>query len=205
MQQRTPLFVRRLMVTAALSVAVLAVPAAQAHQSTNAAQPASAVGALGDAVVVNLVAKITTIDLGNGTVDLKGLKGKTVTIAVDPTIADIKKLKVGDEVHMQYRGALLMSADKVDPKDTHSRVTAQEISPASGGVVVKTTGVQIVATIEKIDPVTREVTLSGAKRIVTVKASPDVQLDTFKVGDNIMATYVAATAVDVTRNGQLVK
>ncbi|WP_321792683.1 hypothetical protein [Caballeronia sp. J97] len=205
MQQRTSRFVQLTLAAAAASVALLAASAAQAQQAANATQASSATPAVGDAVVVNMVAKITKIDLHDGVVDLKGPKGHTVAVGIDPTVADIKKLKVGDEVHMQYRGALLLSADKVDPKNTHSRVTAEQIAPASDGVVVRTAGVQVVATIQKIDPVTREVTLSGAKRIVTLKASPDVALDKFKVGDNVMATYVSATAIDVTRNGQIVK
>ncbi|MFM0326001.1 hypothetical protein [Caballeronia glebae] len=205
MQHRTSRFVRLITATAAASVALLAIPAAQAQQSPASAQPSSAVQAVGDAVVVNMVAKISKIDLQKATVEMKGQNGKTATIVVDPTIADISKLKVGDEVHMQYRAELLMSADKVDPKDTHTRVRADQVSPASGGVVVKTTGVQIVATIQKIDLATREVTLSGPNRIATLKASPDVQLDKLKVGDNVMATYVAATAIEVTRNGKVVK
>ncbi len=80
------------------------------------AQPASAVQAVGDGVAMNLVARITQVFLDTNSVEVKGPKGNLVVIDVDPTIADVKKLKVGDEVHMSYRGAVLMSADKVDPK-----------------------------------------------------------------------------------------
>ncbi len=44
-------------------------------------------------------------------------------------------------MHVAYRGALLMSADKVDPNGVESLTTAEQTHPASNGVVVKMKGV----------------------------------------------------------------
>jgi hypothetical protein len=211
MQQRTSGFGRILTATAAASALVFAMSAAHAQTAASAAPgapatlPASAVQAVGDGVAVNAVAKITKVFPESNSVEVKGPKGNLVVIDVDPTIADVKKLKAGDEVHVSYRGAVLMSADKVDPKGVESRMTAQQTTPASGGVVVKTAGVQVVAVIQKIDAKSREVTLAGPKHVVTMHVQPDIQLDKFKVGDSVLATYLGATAIDVTRNGQIVK
>jgi Cu/Ag efflux protein CusF len=204
MQQRTSRFARVLSATAIAGAMLFAVTA-EAAQPAQSAQSASAVQAVGDSVAINITGKITRIFADTNSAEVKGPKGNLVVIDVDPNIADVKKLKVGDEVHVAYRGALLMSADKVDPKGAEARMTAQSTLPASGGVVVKTAGVQVVAVIQKIDAKTREVTLAGPKRVVTMQVQPDVQLDKFKVGDSVLATYVGATAIDVTRNGQIVK
>ncbi|WP_277184315.1 hypothetical protein [Caballeronia sp. BR00000012568055] len=199
MQQRTSRFARVLSATAIAGAMLFAV-SAEATQ-----QPASAVQAVGEGVAVNMTGKITHIFTESNSVEVTGPKGNAVVIDIDPNIADVKKLKVGDEVHMAYRGALLMSADKVDPKGAEARVTSESTAPASGGVVVKTSGVQVVAVIQKIDAKTREVTLAGPKRVVTMQVQKDIPLDNFKVGDSVLATYVGASAIDVTRNGQIVK
>jgi Cu/Ag efflux protein CusF len=205
MQQQ---FSRFLTATAIASAVLFATSAAQAETAASAPSAASAAStpqAVGDAAAINLTAKITKVFPDSNSVELKGPKGKTVVINVDPNIADVKKLKAGDDVHVSYRAAVLMSADKVDPKGGESRMTTEQTLPASDGVVVKTAGVQIVAVIQKIDAKTREVTLAGPKRVITMQVQPDIQLDKFKVGDSVMATYLGATAIDVTRNGQIVK
>lgn len=205
MQQRISRFARIISATATAGAALMFLSAAQAQQPAQPASDPGAVQGVGEAVKLNITATVTKIFADTNSVEVKGPKGNVVVIDVDPTVADVKKLKVGDEVHVAYRGALLMSADKVDPKGVQSRVSEQETMPASGGVVVKTSGVQVVAVIQKIDTKTREVTLSAPKRTVTMHVQPDIQLDKFKVGDSVMATYLAATAIDVTRNGQIVK
>lgn len=205
MQQRISQLARIVSATATAGAALIFLPAAQAQQPAHAVSELSAVQGVGEAARVNMNVTVTKTFADTNSVEVKGPNGNEVVIDVDPTIADVKKLKVGDEVHVAYRGALLMSADKVDPKGVQSRVTAQGTMPAAGGVVVKTVGVQIVAVIQKIDAKTREVTLAGPKRTVTMHVQHDIQLDKFKVGDSVMATYLSASAIDVTRNGQIVK
>ncbi|SAL44483.1 hypothetical protein AWB71_02365 [Caballeronia peredens] len=205
MQQRISRLVRIISATATAGVALASLSVAQAQPPASPAQGASAIAGVGEALAVNVTAKVTNVFADTNSVEVKGPEGRTVVVAVDPAIADVKKLKVGDDVHMAYRSAVLISADKVDSKGLKSNLTAQETTPASGGVVVRKTGVQVVAVVEKIDAATREVTLSGPKHTVTLKVQDDIPLDKFKVGDSVMATYLAATAVDVTRNGQLVK
>ncbi len=179
----------------------LAIPAAHADTQPQSAS-ANAIGAEG---AINLSAKITQIYPETNSVAVKGPKGHTVVFDVDPATADVHKLKVGDEVDVAYRAALLMAADKADPKGARARATAETTAPASNGVVVKTRTVQIVATIQALDVKTREATLAGPRQTVTMAVSPDVDLSKFKVGDSIAATYAAAMAISVTRNGAVVK
>jgi Cu/Ag efflux protein CusF len=167
--------------------------------------PASAVNAIGGENAVNLTAKITKIFPDTNSIAVQGPKGHTVVIDVDPATANVHKLKVGDDVSVAYREALLMSADKVDPKGARGRVSAEATLPASNGVVVKTRTVQVVATIQALDIKTREVALAGPEYTASMTVSPDVDLGKLKVGDSIAATYASAMAISVTRNGAVVK
>jgi hypothetical protein len=185
----------------AATAVFLAMPAVHAQTP----QPASAVQAVGAEDAINLTAKITKIYTDTNSVAVKGPKGNTVVFDVDPATADVHKLKVGDEVKVAYRAAVLMSADKADPKGVRGRVAAETTSPASNGVVVKTRTVQVVATIQALDMATREATLAGPRHTVTMTVAPDVDLTKFKVGDSILATYTGAMAISVTRNGAIVK
>jgi Cu/Ag efflux protein CusF len=200
MQKYTSRF-RFLAATATLGALLLSAPGA--HALTE--QPASAIDAVGAESVVSVKAEVVAVHAESNSVTLKGPKGNVVVVDVDPSTADFKKLKAGDEVDIAYHGALLMSADPVDPKGVRSRETAEYVSPASNGAVVKARTVQIVATIRKLDLKTREVTLAGPKHTVSMTVSPDIDLSKLKVGDNIAATYVGAMAVTVKRNGEVLR
>lgn len=57
-------------------------------------------------------ALVTAIDRDNHKVSLKGPKGKTVTINVDPAVNDLKNIKVGDSVHARITKAIAISVEK---------------------------------------------------------------------------------------------
>jgi Cu/Ag efflux protein CusF len=162
---------------------------------------ASAPGAVGAAALVEVTAHVTHIDPNTNSVTLRGPRGDETVVDVAPEIGDVKKLKVGDEVHIAYKGALLLSADKVDAKGIRSRVENEATIPASGGGTAQVKSVQVVATVQKIDRKNRVVTLRGPRRSVMLQVAPDVPLEKLKVGDSIKADYEAAAAVQVTRNG----
>lgn len=186
------------------SVVILGMPAAQAEAS-HSMQAASAVNAVGDEATANLTAKIVKVYPESNSIAVKGPKGETVVVNVDPATADVKHLKAGDEVNLAYHGELIMALDKDDPKGARGRVEAEYVSPASNGVVTRAKTVQVVATIVNLNPQTREVTLAGPKRTVSMNVSQDVDMTRFKVGDSVIATYAAATAISVSRNGEIVK
>jgi Cu/Ag efflux protein CusF len=187
----------RILATAAACVA-LAAPVIDARAQDN---PASATNAVGTAAVADVTAHIVHIDADNNEVTIRGPRGNSMIVDVDPDVGDVKKLKVGDEVHISYKGALLLSADKVDSKGIRSRVESQSTTPTQGGASTQTRHVEVVATVQKIDRKKRLVTLRGPQRTVVLEVSPDVPLDKLKVGDSIRANYASATAVQITRNG----
>jgi Cu/Ag efflux protein CusF len=66
--------------------------------------------------------------------------------------------------------------------------------------------VKVNATITKIDPVTREVTLRGPQgREVPVTLGPEVKnFSQLKVGDNVTAEYVEALTLELKKGGKAV-
>ncbi|ACC72811.1 hypothetical protein PPMP20_33920 [Paraburkholderia phymatum] len=184
--------------TIAVSCAALAAPVLDASAQDN---PVSSPDAVGTAAVAEVTAHITHIDADNNEVTIRGPRGNSMIVDVDPDVGDVKKLKVGDEVHISYKGALLLSADKVDAKGVRSRVESQSTTPAQGGASTQVRHVEVVATVQKIDRKKREVTLRGPKHTVVLEVAPDVPLEKIKVGDSIRADYASATAVHITRNG----
>ncbi|HEX7907843.1 MAG TPA: hypothetical protein VF534_07105 [Paraburkholderia sp.] len=172
-----------------------------ASAQTAAAATASSPGAVGAAALVEVTAHVTHIDASTNSVTLRGPRGDSMVVDVAPEVGDVKKLKIGDEVHIAYKGALLLSADKVDAKGIRSRVENQATIPASGGGSAQVRSVQVVATVQKIDRKNRVVTLRGPRHTVKLAVAPEVPLEKLKVGDSIRADYQSATAVQVTRDG----
>ncbi len=183
-----------------LAVVVLALPLSTV--TAFAQDAASAPNGVLTGAVIEGSAKVVHIDPAANAVTLRGASGKTVVVDVDPSVGDVKKLKVGDQVNLAYKEALLLRADKVDSKGVRSRVDTTATVPASGGVTATAQSVQVVATVQKIDRKNRIVTLRGPRHTVALKAPDDVPLDKLKVGDSVRADYVAATALQVTRDGQ---
>ncbi|WP_321955703.1 hypothetical protein [Paraburkholderia bannensis] len=193
-----------LRVSAMLTALAISVPLYAQTASAPDAAASAPVGVL-QTGEVQTVAKVVSVDPATNSATLRGPQGKQVTVAVDPAVGDVSKLAPGDQVNIVYKEALLLRADKVDTKGIRARVETTAEVPASGGVVATARSVQVVATVQKIDRKHRKVTLRGPTRTVVVGVPQDVPLEKLKVGDNIRADYVGATAVEVTRNGARVE
>ncbi len=95
MQHHSSRFHRLILTAAAASVALLALSAAHAQASPSASAPhAASVVGVGDEASLNISAKITRIMADTNSVEVKGPKGNLVVIDVNPSIADVSKLKV---------------------------------------------------------------------------------------------------------------
>jgi hypothetical protein len=85
---------------------------------------------------------------------------------------------------------------------TTTCVWAQE--PGKPAVTSRFT--QVEATVQAIDPTTREVTLLGPKGPVSFKASPDVKnLDKVHVGDKVKISYYQGIATQMAKGGKNIK
>jgi hypothetical protein len=187
---------------ACVAALLLTHPAASRAQHDRTPAPASAPGAQ---MVAWLTSRIVNVDTQMNRITVQGSRGETVVIEVDPGVADIRLLKVGDEVHVEYKGALLLSAEKVAAKGVRSRVEEESATPISHGMAVKLRNVDVIATVQSLDRKNRQVVLRGPSRSMLLQIAPDVPLENIAVGDSVHATYRAETAVLITRDGKPIR
>ncbi|MDR6374424.1 hypothetical protein [Paraburkholderia caledonica] len=191
------------MLNLAFATAILLSHPLAAHaQVTRGTASASAVGA--DAMA-RLTSRIINVDVQTSRITVQGARGETVVVEVDPEVADVRLLKVGDEVHVEYSGALLLSAEKVETKGVRSRVEEETATPISHGMSVKLRNVDIVATVQRLDRKNRQIVLRGPTRSMLLQIAPDVPLEKIAVGDSVHAKYHAETAILITRDGKPIR
>ncbi|CAB3785577.1 hypothetical protein [Paraburkholderia fynbosensis] len=183
---------------------VLALLLATAYPAM-AQEPASVPQAVGAAALVHVQARVVAIDAESNSVALRGPRGNVEIVDVNPELADVKKLHVGDIVDIAYKKAVLIGVDKVATSGIRQRIDTQLAQPASGGVVTSARRVEVVATVQKIDRKRHSVTLRGPTRTETLDVAPDVSLAGVKVGDSVRAVFVAAIAASVSRDGAELK
>lgn len=186
---------------AALSACLVMAPAVFAQAPASDATPQ----AVGAAALVHVQARVVEIDADSNSVALQGPRGNVAVLDVNPAIADVKKLHIGDVVNIAYQKAVLIGVDRLAPNGIRQRTETEIAQPASGGVVASARRVEIVATVQTIDRKHRTVTLRGPTRTETLDVAPDVALDKIKVGDSVRAVFVTAVAASVARNGADVK
>jgi Cu/Ag efflux protein CusF len=186
-----------------VALAILLATACPAVAQEAASGPAPQV--VGAAALLRVQARVVEIDPASNSVTLRGPRGNLAVIDVNPAVADVKKLRVGDIVSIAYQKAVLIGVDKLATSGIRSRLDTQLAQPASGGVVASARRVEVVATVQKVDRKRRTVTLRGPTRTETLDVAPDISLDDIKVGNSVRAVFVAAAAASVSRDGEEVK
>lgn len=147
---------------------------------------------------------IEAIDKEQGTVTLKGPKGRTVTLE----IRDRQKLdavKVGDPVVAVYMDAVAFEVRKagtatpgVTTRET--RVSSKPGETPAGAIRRE---ISITATITAIDNKAQTVTITGPQGgTETIKAKDPRNLDAIKVGDLVDITYAQALAVSLDKSAK---
>lgn len=180
---------------AALTVVIVA--ASPAFAQTSASEPAPQ--AVGAAALVHIQARVVEIDAASNSVTLQGPQGNVAVLDVNPDVADVKKLHVGEIVNIAYQKAVLIGVDKLATSGIRQRIDTELAQPASGGVVASARRVEVVATVQRIDRKRRTITLRGPTRTETLDVAPQVALDRIKVGDSVRAVFVTAVAASVAR------
>ncbi|MGF6602502.1 Cu/Ag efflux protein CusF [Paraburkholderia sp. GAS448] len=169
------------------------------------ANPEQGQQVIGAAALAHVQARVIGIEPDSNSVTLRGPRGNVAVIEVNPEVADVKKLQIGDVVDIAYKNAILIGVDKVATSGIRERIDTETAMPASGGVVATARRVEVLATVQKIDRKHRQVTLRGPTRTEVLDVAPDVSLDNLKVGDSVRAVFVAAAAAQVSRDGADVK
>jgi hypothetical protein len=155
--------------------------------------------ALGKAEVIHAQVQVVAIYPATNSVTLRGPHGHLADVDVNPQLADVRTLRVGDTLNVAYQQALLLQIDKVTTKGVRERIETTAAIPASGGYASSAHRVQIVATVLKIDRKSRMVTLRGPKHQQVLRAAAGIPLNELKVGDSVRAEFVSAAAVEVVR------
>jgi Cu/Ag efflux protein CusF len=189
-------------VTTILSLSAIA---ALAGTATAQDQPLakSAQQVLGEAPPIHIQAHIVGIDAASRTVTLRGPHGDA-TVLVNKEVANFDQLRVGDRVDVDYKNALLVSAEKVKggAKGERQRIDTTTYQPTSGPKGVTgydaTRQIEVIATVESINAKQRTITLRGPWRTETFDLTPDIEAEKLKKGDTIHAVFTSATAVQVT-------
>jgi len=157
--------------------------------------------ATGAPALRHIQARVAGVDPVHNSVTLRDPRGEMAVIEVNPDVADITKLEVGDRVNIAYRSAILIHLDKVASSGIRARVETEVVQPASGGVVTSTRTVEVSATVLEVDRKHRQVTLRGPIQTEVFDVAPDISLGNLKVGDSVRAVFVGAVAVSVAREG----
>jgi len=184
-----------------LLVSVLIAAPVMAQTAASSAGP----DGVGAAATAETKARVVGIDTASNSVALQGESGKVVNVAVNPDIADVGKLKLGDTVNIRYENALLVRATKVKSDGIRERIDETAAVPEANGSTASARRVQVIATVQKVDQKHRTITIRGPYKTDTLHVGPDVSLKDIKAGDNVRAEFVEATAVLVTRDGAPVK
>ncbi len=166
---------------------------------TGAVVAGSAPGKAGVAQTVKITATITAIDKAARDVTLKGPKGNELTVTAGPEVKNFDKLKVGDQVDMQYVESLTLELKKggglLVARTDKSGVAGAKPGEKPAGVAGRQ--VTIVADVIGLDPAKQVVTLKGPQRTVDLRVDDAEQFKRISKGDQVEATFTQALAIAV--------
>ncbi len=182
-----------------VGIAILAAIAWPAVAQTGGAMAGSAPGKVGMAQTVKLTATITAIDATTRDVTLKGPQGNEVVVTAGPDVKNFAKMKVGDQVDVQYVEAVTLELKKgggqVVARTEQNAAKGAKAGEQPAGIVGRQ--VTIVADVVDLDPVKQTVTLRGPKRTVTLPVKDPEQFKRIAKGDQVEATFTQALAMAV--------
>ena len=186
-------------VAAAFAVASVLCVTAPATAQTGGAVVGTAPGKAAIAQTVKVSATITDIDKATRDVTLKGPQGNLMTVTAGPDVKNFDKLKVGDQVDLQYVEALTLELKKgggmVVGRTEKADAVGAKKGESPGGAVGRQ--VTIVADVVAVDPAKQTVTLKGPKQTVDLRIPDPEQFKRIAKGDQIEAKYTQALAVAV--------
>ncbi len=178
----------------AFSSLLFAAPFASGSAIAEEEMPAVAVSEIGATI-----ATVEEINLETREVKLRDPDGTVRTIYAGESIKDLDQVKRGDVVLSEFYQGFAMA---LAPKGSGIEMRRDEVDSGQaddGGkpaaVVTKTT--DVIAVVKKVDAKNRTVTVQGAENTLVLKASDDVDLENVKVGQEVLATYIAAYAFAV--------
>jgi len=184
-----------------------AVLAARAAVSLHAQQPPPGAvvktrepGKVSLTEAVRVSAAVVGIDKAARTIDLKGPKGRLVTLAVGDEVRNFDQIQLGDQVVVRYVRALSLELKKsgsaiMEQSEKSDAVRAPAgARPGAAGA----RQVTVLANVVAVNKKTKTITLKGPKgNQVDLVVEDPKQLALVKKGDQVEAVYTEAVAISV--------
>ena len=185
--------------SAAIALSVLAVPALAQQAPTGAVVTANEPGKVAVAETVKASATVSAIDKATRKVSLKAASGKTFEVVAGPEVKNFDQVKVGDQLVVQYVQALTMEVKKgggLRESTQSSDSTKNKPGQKPGGAVASE--VTVTADVLAVDPKASTITVKGPNgHVVDLKVKNPEHFKVVKVGDQIQAVYVEALAIAI--------
>lgn len=190
----------RLLLAACTALALNIAHAQQAPAPKVVEAKAVAPGKAAAAQAVEVRAVVVGIDKAGRTVDLKGPKGRVVTLAVSEEARNFDQVQLGDHVVVRYMRALSLELKKTGSAVRESSETSDAVraKPGERPGVAAGRQVQVMANVVAVNAKTRTVTLKGPKgNLVDLVLEDPKQVARIKKGDQVEAVYTEAIALSV--------
>ena len=149
---------------------------------------------------VRVSAAVVAIDKVGRTVDLKGPKGRVVTLAVSNEVRNFDQVQVGDQVVVRYVRALSLELKKTGSAvmEKSEKSDAARAPAGARPGVAGARQVTVLANVVAVNKKTKTITLKGPKgNQVDLVVEDPKQLALVKKGDQVEAVYTEAVAISV--------
>ncbi len=151
---------------------------------------------------LTLSAEVTSINLSNREVTLKGPQGNEVTVAAGPEVKRLAEVKVGDFVRVDYVIAADAEVRPPTPEEAEHPLVIMDAAGRAPNESAPAAGVarrfKVVTTIEALSRVDQTVTVKGplGNYLTAHVAHPD-RLTKVHIGDTVVLIYTEALAVSL--------
>jgi hypothetical protein len=190
----------RILVAACAAVALNIAHAQQAPAPKAVEAKAVAPGKAAAAQAVEVRAVVVGIDKAGRTVDLKGPKGRVVTLAVSDEVKNFDQVQLGDNLVVRYMRALTLELKKTGSQvmERSDKADAARAKPGERPAGAVARQVHVMANVIAVNQKTKTVTLKGPKgNIVDLVMDDPKQVAMVKKGDQVEAVYTEALAISV--------
>jgi len=187
-----------------LTFAILAACAAASIHAqqppTGAVVKSSEPGKVSVTEAVRVSAAVVAIDKVGRTVDLKGPKGRVVTLAVSDEVRNFDQVQLGDQLVVRYVRALSLELKKsgsaIMEKSEKSDAARAPAGERPGGAAARQ--IKVLANVVAVNAKTKTITLKGPKgNQVDLHVQDPKQFALVKKGDQVEAIYTEAVAISV--------
>ena len=158
-----------------------------------------------EATLVEVIAKVTAVDMANRLVTIEGPEGNSVVIQVTDQVKNLPNVKVGDKVRIEYYRSAFVEIEKGDSSgELGTEVSAARVSAPEGQKPAGAIGVEMVrrAEVVFVDPYQKFISFRSPDRglrKISLKDTPELQhyLKELKKGDIVQVTYSEALGISL--------